>query len=205
MAAWLGRQEKTAIAAISLPALWLHGDYVDLRPPTLSDWAEWSKVRGRNQDYLRPLEPVWPEDALSESFFLRRLRRQVCDWELDQAYSFLMFNRDGGGLIGGININHVARGAAQYASLGYWLDEDHQGQGYMTEGLGLVIAHAFGPLKLHRLNAACLPENERSMGLLKRLGFEEEGFAQSYVQIAGRWRDHVLFGRVRETAPAPTP
>lgn len=205
VASWLGRKEKTALAAVTLPPLWLHGSRVDLRPPTLSDWTVWARIRGRNRDALKPLEPLWPENALSESFFIRRLQRQVRDWDSDQAYSFLMFGKDGGDLIGGININHVARGAAQYASLGYWLDKDHQGHGYMTEGLGLVIEYAFSALTLHRLNAACLPENERSIALLKRLRFEEEGFARSYVQIAGRWRDHILFGRVRETEPAPTP
>ena len=97
-------------------------------------------------------------------------------------------------MIGGMNVNNICRGAAQYATLGYWISEDHQGQGYMSEALRLTLQFCFERLKLHRVNAACLPNNARSENLLRRAGFKHEGFAEKYISINGAWRDHVLYG-----------
>jgi len=174
-----------------------------LRPPQLPDQDQWRRVREKNKDFLQPLEPKWTEDALTEDFFRRRYNRQKRDWETDRAYSFLIFRRNEEDLIGGINLNHICRGAAQHASLGYWLDESLQGQGYMAEAARAVIQYGFQSLHLVRINAFCLSENERSASLLLRLGFEEEGFAKNYLQINGRWRDHRLFGLVSEKIRHP--
>lgn len=177
-----------------LPDICLDGFRVYLRPPALTDYRPWSELRERNQFHLRDFEPEWPKDALSKDFFMRRLARQIKNWERDQGYAFLIFSKQTQAVIGGININNVCRGAAQFASIGYWLDHDHQGEGYMTEALRLVLNHAFGSLRLHRINASCLPHNEKSIALLIRLGFHEEGFAEKYLEIAGKWQDHKLFG-----------
>lgn len=177
-----------------MPAIVLTGERLIVRPPALSDWPQWTEVRGRNRAFLKPYEPSWPEDCLSRAFFERRLQRQARDWRMGQGYSFLIFDKTTASLIGGININNVCRGAAQYGTLGYWLDEEEQGSGYMAEALRLVINYGFTHLQLHRFNAGCLPGNERSARLLAKLGFAEEGFAKKYVQIDGRWQDHLLFG-----------
>lgn len=176
------------------PDVRLEGSRIVLRPPAAGDWPQWHDVRHRNFDYLAPFEPEWPEDCLTEPFFLRRLEFQLAEWRLGRSYAFLIFDRDGEALIGGINLNNVCRGAAQFGSLGYWLDRDRQGHGYMTEALGLIAGFAFDELKLHRINASCLPYNERSRRLLLRLGFGEEGYALKYLQINGQWQDHLLFG-----------
>jgi len=177
-----------------MPALSLEGERLFLRPPAPEDWAQWAQVRGRNREFLKAYEPTWPEDCLSRGFFERRLQKQAQDWQQGAAHSFLIFKKSGEDLIGGVNINNVCRGAAQYATLGYWLDEKEQGQGYMAEALRLVIAYGFTDLRLHRFNAGCLPDNERSVKLLKKIGFVEEGFAEKFVQINGQWQDHRLFG-----------
>ncbi len=177
----------------SIP-LTLEGFRVRLRPPVLSDYPHWNEVRLRNKDYLTPFEPRWNPKALEKEFFRRKLARQQKDWEQDRGYSFLILNKADDTLIGGVNINHVCRGSAQNASLGYWIDEDLQGQGLMTESLRLIIEYSFSILKLHRLSAATMPHNARSISVLKRLGFVEEGFAKRYIQINGTWEDHVLFG-----------
>ena len=165
-----------------------------VRTPSLNDWPDWARIRGKNRNFLKPLEPRWAEDCLTRDFFIRRLRRQKRDWEEGRTYSFLIIRKDEDRLIGGINLNHVCRGAAMHAQLGYWLDEDQQGQGYMAEAARLVIRYAFEDLKLRRINAACLPDNARSVRLLEKLSFKEEGFAKAYLQIDGQWRDHKLFG-----------
>ena len=176
------------------PSLSLSGDRVAIRHPERRDLKQWIDARTQNKSYLQPFEPRWPDDALTPAAFYRRLSRQKRDIRNRTACPFLIFRLDNLQLIGGINLNNIARGAAQYASIGYWLDEQSQGQGYMTEAAMLALGYAFGPLKLHRINAGCVPHNGRSKLLLNRLGFEEEGYARNYVQINGEWQDHLLFG-----------
>jgi len=192
----LARQKSTAT---EMPLLRLESDRLILRPPQQGDWEDWAKVRAANRQYLEPWEPLWPPDCLSRDFYRRRLLRQTRDWRDGRCYGFLIF-RPGTAdeLIGGVNINNITRGAAQFASLGYWLAEKYQGRGYMHEALSLVIDYGFDQLALHRFNASCLPENNRSIALLQRLGFSEEGFARKYINIAGAWHDHILFGLNRD-------
>ena len=178
----------------ALPDIRLTGTRIILRPPRRNDWHEWAMLRSQNAGFLKPWEPTWDSESLTEEYFERRLRRQIRDWQADQFYPFLITRKDNGALIGAMNINNVARGAAQFASLGYWLAEGCQRQGFMTEAGRLIMEHAFTNLKLHRLCAASLPENVRSRSLLTKLGFKEEGFAARYIQIDGLWRDHVLYG-----------
>lgn len=192
---WAGKKEQTTP---SLPGMALEGFRVVVRPCRNTDYSEWQRVRSRNMDRLKTFEPTWMMDALTQDFFSRRLHRHARDWVEDRAYCFLIFDKQEDRLIGGINLNHICRGAAQNASLGYWIDETYEGQGYMAEAGRLVIGYAFDTLKLHRINAACLPDNQRSKNLLARLGFEEEGFAKNYFKINGKWRDHTLFGLVKK-------
>jgi [ribosomal protein S5]-alanine N-acetyltransferase len=165
-----------------------------LRPALVSDYDDWRRVRAKNQAYLQPFEPAWPEQCLERAFFERRIARLDQDWAEDRAYCFLILEVEGKNLIGGINLNNVARGAAQYAALGYWLSEEAQGQGYMTEAGRAILSFAFTKLHLARVNAATLPHNQKSRALLGRLGFQEEGFAKAYIQIDGVRADHVLYG-----------
>lgn len=178
----------------SMPEIRLEGSRLYLRPPRRDDWHEWAWLRSRNRAFLQPWEPTWADDALSEDFFEARIRRQTREWKDDRAYPFVICLNGTEKIIGGMNINNISRGAAQFASLGYWLAEDAQGHGYMTEAGRVIIQHAFTDLRLHRLNAGCLPENVRSRSMLSRLGFREEGFAARFIQIDGLWRDHVLYG-----------
>lgn len=180
------------------PSLLLMGEDVFLRPAEEVDYPAWADVRRRNERHLKPFEPLWPKDCLSEEFYIRRLNRVNADWAEDSAYCFLIFEQDNQSLIGGININNVCRGAAQYAALGYWIDRDHQGQGLMKQSVLTILDFAFGPLKLSRMNAACIPHNSRSKQLLLTCGFTEEGFAKSYIQINGVREDHILFGLNKE-------
>ncbi len=184
-----------------LPALILAGPRVHVRPPRREDEARWITVRRKNRAYLTPFEPAWAEDCLNPGFFERRLALQAAEWHAGRGHAFLIFLKENDRLIGGININNVCRGAAQFASLGYWISEDLQGQGYMSESLALVIRYAFSELRLHRLNAGCLLHNERSKKLLLGLGFREEGRAEKYLQIDGEWQDHILFGLNNESHP----
>ena len=164
-----------------------------LRPAVHGDFAQWAEVRGRNREFLKPFEPAWPAGCLARDFFQRRVDRLTREWAADETYAFLITLKDGG-LIGGININNVTRGAGQMASLGYWIDCDRQGLGLMYQAAVVVLDFAFGPLRLARINAATLLGNHRSRNMLSRLGFVEEGFAREYIQIDGVRQDHILYG-----------
>jgi ribosomal-protein-alanine N-acetyltransferase len=193
---WTAYHEHEAV----MPDFEIKGSRILLRPPKVDDEVEWISLRRKNKDYLQPYEPKWARDALSPAFFQRRIVRVRRDWAADRAYSFLIFRRASEDLpekmIGGMNINNVCRGAAQFASIGYWLDHDHQGSGYMRAALRMIIYFSHEKLKLHRINASVLPDNEKSINLLKRVGFDEEGFAEKYIEINGAWQDHILYGLV---------
>lgn len=176
-----------------LPMAELKSERLLLRPAELSDYPQWKMVRQRSFPYLKPFEPAWPDGCLTADFFARRVKRLTDDWEKDHTYAFLICLLDGT-LVGGININNVCRGAANYGALGYWLDEQAQGHGYMTEAGEAVLGYAFKTLHFSRMNAATLPHNLKSRAMLQRLNFSEEGFARKYIQIDGRRQDHVLYG-----------
>jgi len=172
----------------------LMGVRVFLQIPHLSHYREWSALRGDNRAFLTPFEPKWADNALTLSFYKKRLARQKIETEAGRGAFFFIFDNKTQKLIGGINLNNIQYGAAYYASLGYWLGEDFQGQGYMGDALSLAKTYAFETLRLKRLNAACLPDNDRSVRLLEKADFNEEGYAPEYLQINGIWQDHRLFG-----------
>lgn len=189
----------------ALPDIHLTGARVMMRPPKASDWEDWAEVRGRNKERLTRYEPLWAPDNLTQTFFQKRLMRQIHDWDMGLSQSFLIFSIDDRQLIGGMNINNICRGAAQFASLGYWICANYEGRGLMRESVRLTLDHGFNTLKLHRIHASCLKDNTKSQNVLLKSGFEQEGYAKNYLQINGIWQDHILFGLYKErygTLPA---
>jgi ribosomal-protein-alanine N-acetyltransferase len=182
------------------PALTLHGEKVRLRPPRMGDYRAWSDLRRISRDFLQPWEPTWPEDDLSRASFRRRLSIYTRDLELAQGYAFFVFRRSDDRLVGGVNLRDVRRGVAQMGALGYWVGQPYARSGYTLDGVKAVCNFGFRQLGLHRLEAACLPENEASHRLLLRAGFEQEGLARAYLKINGRWADHLLFGMINPTS-----
>jgi ribosomal-protein-alanine N-acetyltransferase len=175
----------------------LLGERVYLRPPERGDYEAWASLRARSRNFLIPWEPSWPADALSRASFRARIARYAEDWRTDQAYNFFVFSHEDV-LLGGIGLSNVRRGVAETASLGYWIGEPYARQGYMSAALPLVLDFAFGRLRLHRVEAACLPTNIPSRALLKKVGFQQEGLARQYLCIQGKWQDHLLFAILRE-------
>jgi [ribosomal protein S5]-alanine N-acetyltransferase len=178
------------------------GDGVVLRTPQATDHAEWADLRERSRDFLTPWEPIWPADDLSRSAFRRRIRRYSEDLRSDQSYAFLLFRTSDGRMVGGLTLANVRRGVAQAGSLGYWMGAAYARQGHMTAAVNAIIPFAFGTLKLHRIEAACIPANVASVRLLERTGFKREGFARQYLCIDGAWQDHLLYARLKDD-PSP--
>jgi len=167
-----------------------------LRPSRLSDWAEWAHVRDQSRAFLTPYEPTWPKDALSRTAYRERVRYYAQEWHRGTGYLFFLIRREDRRLLGGISIADVRRGIAQTGTVGYWIGEPYANHGYMTEALEAMNVFAFGPLGLHRLEAACMPGNAASRRLLSKCGFREEGYAAQYLKINGQWADHVLYARL---------
>lgn len=170
-----------------------------LRPPSDKDFDSWVALRERSREFLTPWEPNWPDDALSRDSFRRRIKRFHQNWRSDLGYAFFIAHKTTNALLGGITLSNVRRGVAQSANLGYWIGAPYAGRGVMGEAArDGALSFAFDTLKLHRLEAACVPNNDRSKRLLLRAGFVEEGLARKYLCINGEWRDHMLFGLVGE-------
>jgi ribosomal-protein-alanine N-acetyltransferase len=174
------------------------GAGVMLRTPVSSDFAEWVSVREASRGFLTPWEPTWPADDLTRSAFRRRLKRYAEDQRNDSAYAFLIFRSDDGALVGGLTLANIRRGVAQAGSIGYWIGQPFAHMGYMTAAVRALIPFCFGTLRLHRLEAACIPTNGPSIGLLEKTGFQREGYARGYLCIDGAWQDHLLFARLKD-------
>jgi ribosomal-protein-alanine N-acetyltransferase len=171
----------------------LRGDGVALRPAVIGDFPAWARLREQSRAFLTPWEPTWPEDDLTRAAFRRRLRRQAEEMARDESFAFLIFDATSEELLGGLTLGGIRRGVAQAATLGYWMGAPHAGKGYMTRAVAAVVRFGFSTLRLHRLEAACIPDNARSIALLERNGFRCEGLARAYLKINDAWRDHVLF------------
>lgn len=167
-----------------------------VRVPEEADFERWAALRAQSQTFLQPFEPRWPVGELTRPSFRRRLRRYAQDARDKQGYAFFVFDKDGESLLGGLTISNIRYGVSQSCSLGYWMGEQHAGKGYMSEVLPAMFPFLFGELGMHRIEAACLPDNQASINLLQRAGFHEEGLAKAYLKIDGRWQDHRLFAKI---------
>ncbi len=174
-------------------SLMISGDGVLLRPFLMTDYVAWAEQRAMSREHLVPWEPMWFRDELSRSAFRRRLRHYAREVREDHGYAFGIFSKDNGELVGGLTLTNVRRGVTQAASLGYWLGVRHSGNGLMSRSINATIPFAFTTLGLHRLEAACMPANTRSVRVLERAGFVREGFSRRYLKINGEWQDHILF------------
>jgi [ribosomal protein S5]-alanine N-acetyltransferase len=171
----------------------IDGDRVWMRPPRANDYDAWLQVRSDSRAFLEPWEPTWPSDVLTRASFKRRLKRYARDVRDDYGYSFFVFRREDDELVGGVNLSHVHRGVSQSCSMGYWMGQRYARQGLMSDAVKAAVSFSFDDLRLHRIEAACVPDNIPSRDLLRKVGFQEEGYARNYLRINGKWQDHLLF------------
>jgi [ribosomal protein S5]-alanine N-acetyltransferase len=191
------------LGTTSEPLHAIRGDGLYLRPLEARDYAAWAALREVSREFLSPWEPTWPADDLTKSAFRRRLRRHSEEMDRDEAYPFLIFREQDGALLGGLTLGQVRRGVSQTATLGYWMGEPFAGRGYMARATRAALSYAFANLRFHRVEAACLPHNVRSIRLLEGAGFRREGLARAYLRINGVWQDHLLFARLDSDHIAP--
>ena len=194
MLTWFAREDTPVLI----------GERIYLRAPRAGDYTAWRDLRRASREFLKPFEPRWTESDLSQRVYATRLKRGREEARAGTDYSFFIFTRSEDRLVGGITLSNVRRRAAQFVNLGYWMGHAFAGKGYMTEAVGLIIPYCFETLGLHRIHAAFLPDNRASRRVLEKNGFREEGYAEHYLQIDGKWADHVMFGLTRERYEAAT-
>jgi ribosomal-protein-alanine N-acetyltransferase len=169
-----------------------------LRLPEHADWRDWAMLRSQSADHLTPWEPVWAHDHLTRPAFTNRVYWAQRAETQGTALAMLMVRRNDQALLGAITLDNIRRGPVQAATLGYWIGAPHIRRGYMREAILAMAHHAFAAMDLSRIEAATLPENAASRGALEKCSFKYEGVAQSYLQINGRWRNHVLYANLRD-------
>lgn len=175
-----------------------HLSRVILRPIADQDQDEFLELVRASADLHHPWMslPATPEEFQA---YLRRFDDPL------SAEGLLVCVRDTGAIAGMVNINSIIRGRLQGASLGYAAFAPTAGQGYMSEGLGLVLRHAFEELRLHRLEAQIQPDNHASVKLVQRLGFRYEGYSPDLLFIDGAWRDHERWAITSSVVGDPHP
>lgn len=168
-----------------------------LRAPQHADFRQWGVLRQESADFLRPWEPTWSEDHLSRKGYTNRVYWAQRTIASGNGIPLFLIRREDNVLLGAITLDNIRRGPSQAGSCGYWMGQVHTGNGYMQEAVKAVVHYAFTVLDLSRVESACLPENTASRKVLESCGFKYEGVAQSYLQINGRWRTHVLYSNLR--------
>jgi len=175
---------------------------VGLRPLRMRDAAAWSEVRVRNEAWLAPWEPTsrlpWRERNSVAVYgpMVRALRKQA---RAGLTLPFAVTLDDV--LVGQLTLGNIVRGSFQSAYAGYWVDGRVAGRGVMTWALAMAVDHAFGDVRLHRVEVNIRPENEASRRVVAKLGFREEGYHPRYLDIGGGWRDHVGYALTVEDVP----
>jgi ribosomal-protein-alanine N-acetyltransferase len=169
---------------------------VEVRLLEPADAAALLELRVRNRRFLEPWEPVRDEGFFTPAGQRATVRAALRERDEGRVLPFVVVHD--GAVIGAVNLSGIVRGIFENAYLGYWIDEAHGGRGLMTEAVRLVATHAFGAAGLHRIQAAVIPRNTGSLRVLEKLGFREEGLAERYLRINGRWEDHKLFAVTRE-------
>lgn len=175
-----------------------------LRPPRFGDYEEWSALRNESRTFLTPWEPRWASDHLTRQSFRRRVSWATRSIHEKRAYPLFLIRKRDGALVGAVTLDNMRRGPAMAVTVGYWVGERYARRGYMREALNAARDYAFRRLDVSRVEAACLPENQASRRLLEKCAFKYEGVAQAYLQINGRWRDHVLYAALREDRRGPS-
>ena len=168
-----------------------------LRLPQHGDWRAWTALREDSAAHLMPWEPVWAHDHLTRRAFTNRVYWAGRAEAQGSALPLLLIRRDDQQLLGAVTLDNIRRGPVQAGTLGYWIGAPFARRGYMREAVLGLVHHAFTTMDLSRIESACLPENAASRGVLEKSGFKYEGVAQSYLQINGRWRNHVLYANLR--------
>ncbi len=176
----------------------LCGDNLVMRMPQMDDFDQWQSLRQQSKEFLQPWEPLWSPADYSKASFRQRIKRYQAELKSGRSVSLFLFTDNGAVLVGGLTLANIRRGVAQSCTLGYWMGEPYAGRGIMKQAAKLAIRYVFVDLKLHRLEAAAIEKNLRSIMLLEKCGFKFEGIVRKYLKINGVWQDHRLYAMLAD-------
>lgn len=146
----------------------------------------------RNKLFLAEWEAVKGEEFYSKQYQEKQLDKELSDMEDGRSFRLWLFKRqDESRIIGSVGFNNIVRGAFQSCHLGYKGDKDEVNKGYITEAIKKGIEIIFNEFGLHRIEANIMPKNKRSLRVVEKLGFYNEGMAYKYLKINGKWEDHI--------------
>lgn len=173
---------------------------VTLRPLEVGDHAAWRDARMRSAAWLRPWEATMPpgDTARPQTFrsMVKRMTRQA-----REGLGMPFVITYDGEFVGQVTVSNIVRGSAQFASLGYWIDQQYAGRGIVPLAVAMVVDHCFTSARLHRIEISIRPENANSLRVVEKLGIRETGYAPRYLHIDGAWRDHRQFAITVEECP----
>jgi len=184
----------TAVRSLELP-----GRRIRLATLVESDYEAWFAVRSRCRDWLIPWEPRSngaPTAAEDSASFTARCGIRERERQMGSGFGFGIFLE--GRFVGEITLSSIQRGPFQNGSIGYWIDEEMAGSGLTPEAVVVVLQFAFETLRLHRIEVAIIPRNAASRRVVEKLALRSEGVAQGYLEINGKWEDHVRYAMTSE-------
>jgi ribosomal-protein-alanine N-acetyltransferase len=199
MSSWtpIGRSVGWEVrVSVRLPLL--EGERVIVRLATPEDVPAIVRFFLENAEHFRPTDPPRPPDFYTEAYRAQRIEAARYELQQDRSCQMFVIDRQTGDPLGYVNLSNFVRGVFHACYLGYGIGRAVEGRGMMSEAVRLAVGYAFNVLKLHRIMANYIPENERSGRLLQRLGFTIEGRARAYLFINGRWQDHILTALVND-------
>jgi ribosomal-protein-alanine N-acetyltransferase len=170
----------------------IKGMNIYIKPLNISDATSILELEIRNKEFFRQYSINRDPEFYSFEGQLKRLEKIEESRGDDLGYSFGIYLNESHRLIGQIGLFKIERGPAQRAMVGYSLDKEQNGKGYMTEALKSIVDFGFDQLKLHRIEAGVMPHNIGSIKILEKTGFQKEGIAKQYVMINGKWEDHQI-------------
>ncbi|EMA2413121.1 ribosomal protein S5-alanine N-acetyltransferase [Vibrio vulnificus] len=163
-----------------------------LRTVTVSDAEMVAQYFQRNQTFLKPWEPTREASFFTEAGWAQKLIKLHELHRMKLGFYCILIEEQTNEMVGTISFSNLSKFPFYACNVGYSLAEEAQGKGYMRRGLKMACDYMFEQLNLHRIQAAYMPHNHRSAGVLEHLGFCKEGYAHSYLLIDGQWQDHVL-------------
>jgi len=176
----------------------IDGNLVYLRTLEASDAENVLDLQLRNKDFFRKYSGTRTEDFYTLDFQLNTITKSISQREKEEKYTFGIFLKETDALIGTISLSEILRGPLQSCFIGYALDKQHNGKGYTSEAVRLLVDFGFKELKLHRIEAGVMPHNLGSIRVLEKAGFHKEGIARKNVEIDGKWEDHQVLAIINE-------
>jgi [ribosomal protein S5]-alanine N-acetyltransferase len=172
------------------------GKNIYIRQLEVSDAAAALELQIRNKEFFQAYSPTRIDGFYTVQGQINVIEANIAQSQNNSKYTFGIFLNDTDELIGSVSLSEILRGPLQSCYIGYYLDQQQNGKGYMTEAVILAVDFAFKELELHRIEAGVMPHNIGSMKVLEKAGFHKEGIAIKNVKINGKWEDHQVLAIV---------